>query len=149
MLQGDETMANKAWRICIPTLFCLFLFYSPHATAQQTLGGITGTVTDASGAVITGATVTLVGDQTKLTRTLQTTDTGRYDFVNLPIGTYTLTFTHEGFETQKIPSITVQADRTVTLRDRDSLRQERVAIDELAGELERRLRAPWRSPKLT
>jgi hypothetical protein len=38
-----------------------------------------------------------------------------YDFVNLPIGTYTLTFTHDGFETQKIPSITVQADRTATV----------------------------------
>jgi glycyl-tRNA synthetase len=39
-------------------------------------------------------------------------------------------------------------DRTVTVRDRDSLQQDRVAIDELADELERRLRAPWRSPKL-
>jgi glycyl-tRNA synthetase len=39
-------------------------------------------------------------------------------------------------------------DRTVTLRDRDSLRQDRIPIAELAGELERRLRAPWRSPKL-
>jgi len=39
-------------------------------------------------------------------------------------------------------------DRTVTLRDRDSLDQTRVAIDELGDELERRLAAPWRSPKL-
>jgi glycyl-tRNA synthetase len=40
-------------------------------------------------------------------------------------------------------------DRTVTVRDRDSLTQDRIAIDELAAELERRLRAPWSSPKLT
>jgi glycyl-tRNA synthetase len=39
-------------------------------------------------------------------------------------------------------------DRTVTLRDRDSLTQERIAIDALGEEIERRLRAPWRSPKL-
>jgi glycyl-tRNA synthetase len=39
-------------------------------------------------------------------------------------------------------------DRTVTLRDRDSLAQERIAIDDLEAELERRLRAPWSSPKL-
>jgi glycyl-tRNA synthetase len=39
-------------------------------------------------------------------------------------------------------------DRTVTLRDRDSLAQDRIAIDELGDELERRLRAPWRTPKL-
>ena len=38
-------------------------------------------------------------------------------------------------------------DRTVTLRDRDSLAQERVPIAELGDEIERRLRAPWTSPK--
>jgi glycyl-tRNA synthetase len=39
-------------------------------------------------------------------------------------------------------------DRSVTLRDRDSLAQERLAIEELAGELARRVNAPWRTPKL-
>ncbi len=39
-------------------------------------------------------------------------------------------------------------DQTVTLRDRDTLTQSRVSIDELDNELERRLRAPWRTPKL-
>jgi glycyl-tRNA synthetase len=38
-------------------------------------------------------------------------------------------------------------NQTVTLRDRDSLVQDRIAIDALGGELERRLREPWRSPK--
>jgi glycyl-tRNA synthetase len=38
-------------------------------------------------------------------------------------------------------------DQTVTLRDRDSLEQSRIAIDELGQELERRLAAPWVSPK--
>jgi glycyl-tRNA synthetase len=38
-------------------------------------------------------------------------------------------------------------DRTVTLRDRDSLTQERVSIDALGDEIEGRLRAPWHSPK--
>jgi glycyl-tRNA synthetase len=39
-------------------------------------------------------------------------------------------------------------DRTVTLRDRDSLAQERIAIDDLPAELAGRLAAPWKSPKL-
>ena len=39
-------------------------------------------------------------------------------------------------------------DRTVTVRDRDSLSQDRVAIDALPEELERRLAVPWRTPKL-
>jgi glycyl-tRNA synthetase len=38
-------------------------------------------------------------------------------------------------------------DRTVTLRDRDSLEQSRIAIDDLGAELERRLAEDWRSPK--
>jgi glycyl-tRNA synthetase len=40
-------------------------------------------------------------------------------------------------------------DETVTLRDRDSLEQSRIAIAELGPELERRLAAPWQSPKLS
>jgi glycyl-tRNA synthetase len=39
-------------------------------------------------------------------------------------------------------------DRTVTLRDRDSLEQVRVPMDDVADELAERLGAPWRSPKL-
>jgi glycyl-tRNA synthetase len=39
-------------------------------------------------------------------------------------------------------------DGTVTLRDRDSLEQTRIEADELPDELERRLKSPWRSPKL-
>src|SRR5271163_5136068 len=83
--------------------------------AQQTLGGITGAITDPSGASVSDTTITLVNDQTKLTRTQIANANGIYDFVSLPIGTYTLTFTHDGFDTQKVPSITVQADRTATL----------------------------------
>ncbi len=88
---------------------------TPCAQAQQTLGGITGSVADKTGGVLPETDVTIVGDQTKLTRTQKTNANGIYDFVNLPIGTYTLTFTHEGFETQKIPAITVQANRTATV----------------------------------
>jgi hypothetical protein len=89
--------------------------WMPAAQAQQTLGGITGTVTDTSGAVISGATVTLVGNETKFNRTQTSSTTGSYLFVNLPIGTYTLTFTQDGFQSQNVPSITVQANRTVTV----------------------------------
>ena len=97
-------------------LSCALLLFFPFAAhAQQTLGGVTGEVTDASGGAIAETQVTLVADGTKLTRTQKTTNVGTYDFVNLPIGAYTLTFTHDGFVTLKIPSIVVQADRTATV----------------------------------
>src|SRR5579862_1514413 len=99
---------------CLPSLFAIIAL-PPRTLAQQTLGGITGTVTDKTGSVLPDTTVTIVGDQTALTRSQKTSTNGNYDIVNLPIGTYTLTFTHDGFQTQKIPSIQVQADRTATL----------------------------------
>ncbi len=99
--------------IFILTLSVLVL--APVSLSQQTLGGITGTVIDSSGGALAGTTVTLVSDSTKLTRTQKTSDAGSYDFVNLPIGAYTLTFSHDGFQSQKLPAITVQADRTATV----------------------------------
>ena len=94
---------------------CVALAFAPGARSQQTLGGITGTVTDTTGGVLADTLVTLVGDQTTLTRTQKTNSSGSYEFVNLPIGVSTLTFSHDGFEAQRIPSILVQADRTVSL----------------------------------
>ncbi len=83
--------------------------------AQQTLGGITGEVADSSGGVIPNASVSLTDEQTSLTRVTKTNETGAYTFVNLPIGTYTLTYSASGYEAQKTPHITVEADRTATL----------------------------------
>src|SRR5579862_1702596 len=96
-------------------LLCLLCAFTPRLQAQQTLGGITGTVMESTGSVLPGTLVTVVGDETTLTRTQTTSTTGGYDFVNLPIGSYTLTFTHEGFQTQRVPSIVVQANRTATV----------------------------------
>src|ERR1039458_2068333 len=96
-------------------LLAVFLQLSLSSLAQQTLGGITGTVSDRSGSVLPDTTVTIVGDQTKLTRTLKTNGNGAYDFVNLPIGTYTVTVSHDGFQAERLPSILVQANRTATL----------------------------------
>jgi hypothetical protein len=93
----------------------VFALCSSAMQAQQTLGGITGEVTDPSGSVIPNAMVTVVEEQTALTRTTTTSATGSYAFVNLPIGTYALTYTANGFETQKTPHITVQGNRTATL----------------------------------
>ena len=94
---------------------CIALLLPAAAFSQQTLGGITGTVTDASGGAIADTQVTLVAEATKLTRLQTTNSSGSYDFVSLPIGAYSLTFTHDGFETLVVPSIVVQADRTATL----------------------------------
>jgi hypothetical protein len=97
------------------SLLLAAIFLSTPAFAQQTLGGITGTVLDPSGSAVPGVEVKAVSDDTQLVRTAQSNAQGTYSLVNLPIGTYTLTFTRTGFSSEKIPGIVVQADRTVTL----------------------------------
>ena len=85
------------------------------ALAQQTLGGITGVVSDTSGDVIPNASVSVVDEQTSLTRTTTTNGSGSYAFVNLPIGSYTLTYKAEGFDVQRTQRIAVQSNRTATV----------------------------------
>jgi hypothetical protein len=85
------------------------------AIAQQTLGAITGEVTDASGGVIPNVSVTVMEEQTALTRTTTTNGSGQYLFANLPIGIYTLTYKADGFDMQKTQHIGVQANRTATV----------------------------------
>ena len=101
--------------VAVTMLLGMSLAVAPRALGQQTLGGVTGSVTDASGGVLPGTVVTLVGDETKLTRITKAGDSGDFAFSNLPIGTYTFTFAHDGFQTERIPSVLVQADRVATL----------------------------------
>jgi len=108
-------MLNRVAHVIFLAALFVWLPFAHVAQGQQTLGGVTGTVTDKTGGVLPDTSVTIVGDQTKLTRTQKTNSNGTYDFVNLPIGTYALTFEHDGFQSEKIPSITVQADRTATV----------------------------------
>jgi len=93
----------------------MYFASTPVALAQQTVGGIRGTVTDQSGALVPETVVTVVGDETQLTRSKKSNAEGEYEFPDLPIGTYTLTFKHDGFLTDTIPTIPVQANRTATV----------------------------------
>jgi Carboxypeptidase regulatory-like domain len=75
--------------------------------AQQSTADIIGTVTDASGAVIPGATVTLTNVATNVTQTAMTTGSGDYTFTLLPAGTYSVKVASAGFKTYSAPNITV------------------------------------------
>jgi hypothetical protein len=71
-----------------------------NAFAQATASGtIQGTVTDKSGAVVSGAQVVAKNKATDLTRTATTSETGDYRFQLLPVGVYTVTVSKAGFGT--------------------------------------------------
>src|SRR4029079_7267503 len=67
--------------------------------AQVLYGSIVGTVTDASGAALPGATVTIEQTETKLSRELTTDAAGGYHFTAVPSGTYTVSVKMNGFRT--------------------------------------------------
>ena len=77
----------------------VFLFSAAFSTlyAQSNSGSVTGAVTDPSGAVIPGATVTIQNPVSGLLRSATTDSSGRFQFINLPFNTYHLTAAAAGF----------------------------------------------------
>ena len=71
----------------------------PSAWAQQQTGEIFGKVTDESGAVLPGATVTLTGPSLLQPLTAVTSETGSFQFPRLEVGTYNVRFELTGFKT--------------------------------------------------
>jgi carboxypeptidase family protein/TonB-dependent receptor-like protein len=76
-------------------------------SAQTFRGTILGTVTDAQGAAVAGAKVTVKNVGTGLERTTETSADGSYALPELPIGTYTVTITGAGFQTSVTTGVTV------------------------------------------
>ena len=78
------------------------LFSMPRASyAQETTGGLQGTVKDPSGAVVPGAKVTVTGTALVGSKETDTDSSGYYRFANLPATNYTITVTAKGFATIK------------------------------------------------
>jgi len=88
---------------------------SAPAYAQRTTGTIVGTVTDESGAVLPGVTVTLSGAGVAGNPTTVTGEGGTYRFVQLPPGEYNLTITLQGFATVNRERIVVPLGETVDI----------------------------------
>jgi hypothetical protein len=88
--------------LCALSLAVVFSLCHPVA-AQQTLGSLNGTVTDSSGAVIPRAAVKVRNVETNFTVTAETKANGSFSVADLPIGTYEVTLSREGFQTHSIP----------------------------------------------
>ena len=84
------------------SLFLLVLALIPSANAQETTGAIQGTVTDPSGAVVTGASVVATSDKLISKATATTDSHGFYRLNALPPGTYAVTVTGQGMSTKAI-----------------------------------------------
>jgi len=82
----------------------------PPAAFAQALGGtIMGKVTDPSGAIVAGAQVSVKNANTGLQRATETTRDGSYSVAELPLGDYTVTITHPGFQTEVTHHVVVDS----------------------------------------
>src|SRR5262245_5300932 len=81
--------------------------------AAQTFGEITGAVVDASGAVVSGATVKVMNAATSLLRQVETNDTGNYTVPFLPPGTYQIRVEKSGFKSATRSDILLQVADSV------------------------------------
>src|SRR6202022_4586211 len=87
------------WGIVLIGMLALF---SAQAQAQgETTSAIVGQVSDAANAALPGATVTIANRATGATRRAKTDGTGRFDFLQLKPGTYSVRVEAEGFERQQ------------------------------------------------
>ena len=99
-------------RILIPgaTIANLVLVMSLAAWAQRSTATILGLLTDATGAVVPGVAVTLTNTETGLVRSVNTGGDGLYTITDLPIGTYTITASKEGFRKAQVVGVVLHVD---------------------------------------
>lgn len=83
--------------------------------AQTTSGRMLGRVSDATGAVLAKVRVTITNQATSISRTVETNDTGDYNFVEVVPGTYSVQFELAGFKKNVQKSVIVDINQVVTL----------------------------------
>src|SRR5579863_6299629 len=115
---GGKTMRvlrsrHIAW-LAAGILAVVLLIPAP-AGVQETVGALTGTVRDNSGAVVSDATVKARNIGTNLEITQHSDGNGSWSAENLPIGMYEVTFSKTGFQTETHTQVLVSGNRTATV----------------------------------
>src|SRR6202166_2475200 len=93
-------------------IFAVLLLCLP-AYSQGSFGRILGTVTDQSGGVVSGATVTVIDTERGINRTLSTDDAGAYNAPNLTAGNYTVRVEAKGFKRIERQAVTIEVGHEV------------------------------------
>jgi hypothetical protein len=104
----NDAGSKKIWRKAV-FLLTLLILLAPAAFCQLTTADILGTITDATGAVVPNATVTLTDLGTNEKRTVQTNTSGDYSFTLLPVGHYSIDVKATGFKESITKDLAVEA----------------------------------------
>lgn len=111
-------MSKRRMLVTVAASIAVFLVVGVGALAQGTTGGIVGTLTDSSGALLPGVTLTLTGPSLQGSRTAVSDEQGVYRFRNVPPGTgYKVTAQRSGFRnsTQEPIQVLLGQEGTVNL----------------------------------
>lgn len=103
-------LISRAGTALLTLLTSLLLALPSHA--QTVSGSIAGTITDATGAVVPGATVQAVDERTGVTLSTVSSSAGTYRFPQVPVSSFDLTVTAPGFQPQKLTGIRVDLQVT-------------------------------------
>src|SRR5256885_2146861 len=90
-------------------IFALISLFSTSSFAQFR-AGVEGVVTDATGGVLAGATVTLTSKETNQSQTTTTSDAGFYRFTGLAPGLYSISVEQQGFKKRLVDNVKVDAE---------------------------------------
>ena len=102
--------------------------------AQSTFGTILGTVKDATGAVVPGATITVTNKGTTAQRTATSDGSGEFTLSNIDVGNYSVTITAGGFEKYSLPelALTARESRRIDASLKLGQSDQTVTVEELA-----------------
>jgi len=103
-------MLRKYFKILSAT-FLITALTAAFTYAQTTTGAFIGFVTDAQGAVIKGAKVTAINEETNFSRTVVTNSDGEYSVSLLPIGRYTLKFEASSFKQRSVKGLMLELNQ--------------------------------------
>src|ERR1700682_2184077 len=136
MFDGGTSMKKVfAVGVFLAFMFCLFVSVPVHA--QVTGATLSGTVTDASGAVIAGAQVSAKNTATDIAKDTMTDSAGLYTIANLPAGPYEVKVTAKGFNTavSKV-TLAVGAQQTLNVPMKVGETSQTVQVTEAAPQID-------------
>jgi len=106
---------KRAQKTAFVVFLWMFGLFSGLLHAQIDTGGVTGTVTDSTGAVVSGAQITLTNADTGVVQLTQSTSAGNYSFSGVRAGSYTLKIEAQGFKLFISSGVEVHVQNILTL----------------------------------
>ena len=115
--KSDHKKPESYQQIAIFLFCCVFAFLLTGRSFAQIAGtaSLQGTITDATGAVIPNAKITLINTGTQVTRTAQSDGSGLYSFPNIPIGAYNVSVADAGFQTYTQSNIVLEVGSSIAV----------------------------------